>query len=120
MTRRLTTAFKQRGLPQKDFPKSIEAPSFSEKLESKRLKNAKSSAPNLRGRSFASQKVRCFFVFILFFNVLIGLTQQSTRCSDGSSQAHEDLIAGFSAIEAEAELVQVRLKVTVKPPRVSA
>ena len=36
--------------------------------------------------------------------------QLGTRCSDGSCQAHEDLIAGFSAIEAEAELVQVRLK----------
>ena len=32
------------------------------------------------------------------------------RCSNGSCQAHEDLIAGFSAIEAEAELVQIRLK----------
>ena len=72
------------------------------------------------GQVICLSKVRCFFVFILFFNVLIGLTQQSTRCSDGSSQAHEDLIAGFSAIEAEAELVQVRLKVTVKPPRASA
>ena len=36
--------------------------------------------------------------------------QLGTKCSDGSCQAHEDLIAGFSAIEAEAELVQVRLK----------
>ena len=36
--------------------------------------------------------------------------QLGTRCSDGSCQTHEDLIAGFSAIEAEAELVQVRLK----------
>ena len=36
--------------------------------------------------------------------------QLGTRCSDGSCQAQEDLIAGFSAIEAEAELVQVRLK----------
>ena len=36
--------------------------------------------------------------------------QLDTRCSDGSCQAQEDLIAGFSAIEAEAELVQVRLK----------
>ena len=36
--------------------------------------------------------------------------QLGTRCSDGSCQAHEDLIAGFSAIETEAELVQVRLK----------
>ena len=36
--------------------------------------------------------------------------QLCTRCSDGSCQTHEDLIAGFSAIEAEAELVQVRLK----------
>ena len=43
-------------------------------------------------------------------NVLIGLMQLDTRCSDGSCQAQEDLIAGFSAIEAEAELVQVRLK----------
>ena len=42
--------------------------------------------------------------------VLIGLTQQTTRCSDGSCQAQEDLIAGFSAIEAEAELVQIGLK----------
>ena len=33
-----------------------------------------------------------------------------TRCSDGSCQTHEDLIAGFPAIEAEAELIQVRLK----------
>ena len=46
----------------------------------------------------------------IFVFVLIGLTQLGTRCSDGSCQAHEDLIAGFSAIEAEAELVQVRLK----------
>ena len=36
--------------------------------------------------------------------------QLGTRCSDGSCQTHEDLIAGFSAIETEAELVQVRLK----------
>ena len=43
-------------------------------------------------------------------NVLIGLTQLSARCGDGSCQTHEDLIAGFSAIEAEAELVQIRLK----------
>ena len=43
-------------------------------------------------------------------NVLIGLTQLSARCGDGSCQTHEDLIAGFSAIEAEAELVQIGLK----------
>ena len=36
--------------------------------------------------------------------------QLGTRCSDGSYQAHEDLIAGFSAIEAEAKFVQVLLK----------
>ena len=42
--------------------------------------------------------------------MLIGLTQLGARCSDGSCQAQEDLIAGFSAIEAEAELIQVRLK----------
>ena len=36
--------------------------------------------------------------------------QLGARCSDGSCQAQEDLIAGFSAIEAEAELIQVRLK----------
>ena len=36
--------------------------------------------------------------------------QLDTRCSDGFCEAAEDLIAGFSAIEAEAELVQVRLK----------
>ena len=36
--------------------------------------------------------------------------QLGTRCSDSSCQAHEDLIAGFSAIETEAELLQVRLK----------
>jgi hypothetical protein len=36
--------------------------------------------------------------------------QLCTRCSDGFCEAAEDLIAGFSAIEAEAELVQVRLK----------
>ena len=47
---------------------------------------------------------------ILILNVLIGLTQQTTRCSDGSCEAAEDLIAGFSAIEAEAELVQIGLK----------
>ena len=28
--------------------------------------------------------------------------QLGTRCSDGSCQAHEDLIAGFSAIESVA------------------
>ena len=48
--------------------------------------------------------------FFLFYIVLIGLMQLCTRCSDSSCQTHEDLIAGFSAIEAEAELVQVRLK----------
>ena len=36
--------------------------------------------------------------------------QLCTRCSDGSCQAQEDLVAGFSAIEAEAELVQIGLK----------
>ena len=36
--------------------------------------------------------------------------QLGTRCSDGSCEAAEDLIAGFSAIEAEAELVQIGLK----------
>lgn len=45
-----------------------------------------------------------------FIYVLIGLMQLGTRCSDGSCEATEDLIAGFSAIEAEAELIQVRLK----------
>ena len=42
--------------------------------------------------------------------MLIGLTQQTTRCSYGPCQANKDLISGFSAIEAEAELIQVRLK----------
>ena len=42
--------------------------------------------------------------------MLIGLTQQPASCSDSSCQTHEDLIAGISAIEAEAELIQVRLK----------
>ena len=36
--------------------------------------------------------------------------QLDTRCSDGFCEAAEDLIAGFSAIEAEAELVQIGLK----------
>ena len=45
-----------------------------------------------------------------FTNVLIGLMQLGTRCSDGSCEAAEDLISGFSAIEAEAELVQIGLK----------
>lgn len=36
--------------------------------------------------------------------------QLGTRCSDGSCEAAEDLISGFSAIEAEAELVQIGLK----------
>ena len=49
--------------------------------------------------------IDCFFEF-----VLIGLMQLGTRCSDSSCQAQEDLIAGFSAIEAEAELIQVCLK----------
>ena len=42
--------------------------------------------------------------------MLIGLTQQTTRCSYGPCHANKDLISGFSAIEAEAELIQVRLK----------
>ena len=46
----------------------------------------------------------------IFRNVLIGLMQLDTRCSDSTCQAQEDLIAGFSAIEAEAELVQIGLK----------
>ena len=36
--------------------------------------------------------------------------QLGTRCSYGPCQAHKDLISGFSAIEADTELVQVRLK----------
>mgnify|MGYP006931929789 CR=1 FL=1 len=40
----------------------------------------------------------------------IGLTQLATRCCYSPCQAAEDLISGFSAIEAEAELIQVRLK----------
>ena len=36
--------------------------------------------------------------------------QLGTRCSDGFCEAAEDLISGFSAIEAEAELVQIGLK----------
>ena len=36
--------------------------------------------------------------------------QLIARCGDGSCEAAEYLNAGFSAIEAEAELVQVRLK----------
>ena len=44
-------------------------------------------------------------IYLQIKNVLIGSMQLGTRCSDGSCQAHEDLIAGFSAIEAEAELV---------------
>lgn len=42
--------------------------------------------------------------------MLIGLMQLGTRCSDGFCEAAEDLISGFSAIEAEAELVQIGLK----------
>ena len=41
-------------------------------------------------------------MFSKYYYVLIGLTQQSTRCSGGSCQTHEDLIAGFSAIESVA------------------
>lgn len=49
--------------------------------------------------------------FLMIFSfVLIGLMQLGTRCSDGSCEAAEDLISGFSAIEAEAELVQIGLK----------
>ena len=43
-------------------------------------------------------------------NVLIGLMQPDTRCGYSPCEAAEDLIAGFSAIEAEAKFVQVRLK----------
>ena len=39
----------------------------------------------------------------IYEDVLIGLMQLCTRCSDVSCQAQEDLTAGFSAIEAEAE-----------------
>ena len=39
---------------------------------------------------------------IEFYNVLIGLMQLGARCSDGSCQAQEDLIAGFSAVESVA------------------
>ena len=46
----------------------------------------------------------------IYEDVLIGLMQLGTRCSDGSFQAHEDLISSLSAIGAEAELIQVRLK----------
>ena len=46
----------------------------------------------------------------IFVYVLIGLMQLGTRFSDGPCQAHKDLIACFSAIETEAELLQVRLK----------
>ena len=36
--------------------------------------------------------------------------QPGTRCSEGSCQAAEYLIAGISTIEAETKLVQIRLK----------
>ena len=42
--------------------------------------------------------------------MLIGLTQLGTRCCYSPCEAAEDLISGFSAIEAKAELVQVRLE----------
>lgn len=45
--------------------------------------------------------------------VLIGLMQPDTRCCYGSCQAHENLISGISADEAEAELIQARLKMPI-------
>ena len=46
----------------------------------------------------------------IFKNVLIGLMQLATRCGNSPCEACEDLIAGFSAIEAETKFVQIRLK----------
>lgn len=46
----------------------------------------------------------------IFKNVLIGLMQLATRCGNSPCEAGEDLIAGFSAIEAETKFVQIRLK----------
>ena len=43
-------------------------------------------------------------------NVLIGLTQHTTRCSDCSGQSKKDLIAGHASVEVEAELIQAGLQ----------
>ena len=42
--------------------------------------------------------------------MLIDLTQHTTRCSDGSGQAQENLIARHTAVEAEAVFVQIGLE----------
>ena len=58
-------------------------------------------------------EVNCIFqniIHIIILFVLIGLMQLGTRCGDGFCEAAEYLISGFSAIEAEAELVQIGLK----------
>ena len=61
-------------------------------------------------QTFIQQALKIGWTLSILIIVLIGLMQLGTRCSDGSYQTHEYLIAGFSAIEAEAELVQVCLK----------
>ena len=42
--------------------------------------------------------------------MLIDLTQQGTRCSNGSGKAEKQLICGISAVEAEAELIHITLQ----------
>ena len=75
------------------------------KKDNKTIEEAMSEAAQEYGPLIA----RCN-AFSEKINVLIGLMQLGTRCSDGSCEAAEDLISGFSAIEAEAELVQIGLK----------
>ena len=52
----------KRGCLKKIFQIHWGSPSFYEKTKAKERKNAKKQYNKLRGRSFASQKVRCFFV----------------------------------------------------------
>ena len=43
----------------------------------------------------------------LFILMLIDLTQHTTRCSNRSDKSQEDLISGHTAVETEAELIQI-------------
>lgn len=42
--------------------------------------------------------------------MLIDLTQQGTRCSNGPGKAQKQLISGASSIEAKAELIHIALQ----------
>ena len=53
---------------------------------------------------------QCSHNFTIYRYMLIDLTQQGTRCSNGPGKAQKQLISGASSIEAKAELIHIALQ----------